>query len=403
MSSPQSQLNDRGPWLFLLAGSLLRVVWPLDMEWKFDEKWMFAKGLSIATGKTGFPALGMSSGVGLRNPGMSVWPFGVLAFFTHDPVAMAQLVQGLNVLVLWLFALWVMRTWDEADRALGLWGVALFAVSPLAVLFSRKIWAQDVLIAFVLPWLWSHRRRQHAWGAAAWGFSGALLGQVHMSGLFAGPALFAATLWRDRRHFRWLPWLIGSAIGALPLLPWLRMLLTPSGSVAHAKHFSLRFLPEAMNHAFGLGLIYPLGLDFLAFLKGPTLFGAPTYLAGALHVALIALFGFGIYARLRRPREPPPEPIRLYTACVLLTGLLLFALRVDIYAHYLIVFGPVLHCAAIWLIYPRRRALIAACALQLLLSASFLTFVHERGGAPRADYGKTYRTQTPDERRLDAP
>ena len=386
----------------MLAGALLRVIWPLDMEWKFDEKWMFAKALQIASGEKAWPVLGMPSGVGLRNPGLSVWPFGVLAHLTHDPVTMAQLVQWLNVLLLLGFALWILRTWDEADQSLGLWGVALFAVSPLAVLFARKLWAQDVLLAFVLPWLWTHRRRQRAWGAAAWGFSGALLGQVHMSGFFAAPALFAATLWRDRRRFRWLPWLIGSAVGALPLLPWLRMLLTPSGSVAHAKHFSLRFLPELMNHAFGLGLIYPLGLDLLEYWKGPTWFGLSSYLVAAAHGALIALFSFGIYLRLRRPRTQPPEPIRLYLACVLLTGLLLFALRVDIYAHYLIVFGPVVHIAAIWLIYPQRSLMIAACALQLFLSASFLSFVHVRGGAPDADYGKTYRTQSPEERRLDA-
>jgi len=88
---------DRLPWLFLILGSFFRVSWPLDMEWKGDEKWMFAKALAIASNQAPWPWIGMPSGVGLQNPGLSIWPFALLAHVAHDPVAMAQAVQWINV------------------------------------------------------------------------------------------------------------------------------------------------------------------------------------------------------------------------------------------------------------------------------------------------------------------
>src|ERR1700759_5090165 len=89
---------DRCVWVFLILGTLLRLIWPLDMEWKFDEKWMFAKGLSIAQGHEAWPWLGMPSGVGLRNPGMSIWPFGVIAHLVPSPVGMMFTIAVLNTL-----------------------------------------------------------------------------------------------------------------------------------------------------------------------------------------------------------------------------------------------------------------------------------------------------------------
>jgi len=88
---------------------------------------------------------------------------------------------------------------------------------------------------------------------------------------------------------------------------------------------------------------------------------------------------------------------------VLLTGLLLLAVGVHVFAHYLIVFGPLLHLGAAWLLYPRRAALLSACVLQAVLSVNFACFIHEHGGVRDADYGATYRVQSDAERRELTP
>src|SRR5262245_55136764 len=107
----------RAPWFLIAAGTLFRLVWPLDMEWKLDEKWMFQVAERIANGSEPWPWVGMQSGAGFRNPGLSIWPFAALGYLFDDPVAMVQTIQWVNVLALWGFAAWVVFTWDARDRS----------------------------------------------------------------------------------------------------------------------------------------------------------------------------------------------------------------------------------------------------------------------------------------------
>jgi hypothetical protein len=392
---------ERAPWLLLIAGSGLRLLWPHDMEWKFDEKWMFAKAQRVAQGADAWPWVGMPSGVGLQNPGLSIWSFAALARLIHDPVVMTQAVQVLNVLALWGFAWWVLSTWPRADQGVGLWGVALFAVSPLPVLFARKIWAQDLLPVFVLPWLWAHARRETRAGAFMWGLLGALLGQLHMSGFFAAGALFVASLLQDRAKFPWLPWLAGSTCGALLLLPWLRLVLTPGTAPPTVGELSLSFFSEALTHAWGLGLRYPLGRTYVTFLQGPELAGVTTHLAGLARYALLGLLVFSAVMLIRERRKLTlSAALRIYLWTIVIGGLSLSLLRVHVFTHYLIAWSPLLHIAAAWMLYRQRLALLALCGCQLLLTASFLLFIHQHGGVPNADYGIAYSHQSAQQRAL---
>lgn len=395
---------DRFVWVFLIIGSVLRLIWPLDMEWKYDEKWMFAKGLAISQGHDAWPWVGMASGVGLRNPGMSIWPFGALAYIAPSPVAMTFAIALINTLGIWALALWVRHTWPREQQALGLWGVALFAVTPLSVLFSRKIWAQDVLIALVVPWLWGHRKRHSFAGAFVWGCFGALLGQIHMSGFFAAAALLIVTVFQERLRFNVVGWLLGSVLGSLTLLPWIAYVFSPETHSASHAGWSIKFFVEALRHAWGLGLEYPLGRAYHELLKGPVVAGVATHLAQVARYGLLLLLLWGIIARAYEVRQRKalrlPEPIYTYAGCVLVTGLLMVAARVEVYEHYLIVLGPMLHITAIWLVLSRRVAALSLCALQAFLTACFLVFIHSHGGAPDADYGKAYSAQTAEERSL---
>jgi hypothetical protein len=394
---------DRWVWFFLILGSVLRLIWPLDMEWKFDEKWMFAKGLAVAQGRDAWPWIGMPSGVGLRNPGLSIWPFALIAYFADTPVAMNFVIQVLNTLGLWALVFWVQRTWPREQRALGMWGLALYAVTPLAVLFSRKIWAQDVLIVLVVPWLWGQRKRHSFAGAAVWGCAGALLGQIHMSGFFAAAALLIVTCVQDRLRWNVGAWLVGSVLGSLTLLPWVQYVLSPeSRGASHGGALSVQFFVDALRHAWGLGLEYPLKRAYHELLNGPVIAGVRTHLAQAARYGLLVLLAWGLVARALDGKKllRVPEVIVTYAGCVLVTGLLMIAARVHVYEHYLIVFGPMLHIAAVWLLFKRRIAVLALCALQAFLTGYFLVFVHMHGGATDADYGKAYRVQSDAERSL---
>ena len=85
---------------------------------------------------------------------------------------------------------------------------------------------------------------------------------------------------------------------------------------------------------------------------------------------------------------------QLYGLTVLIGGVLLHLAGVQIFPHYVIVFSPLPHVAAAWLLLQRKHLMVIACALQLFISASFLWYIHDNGGAPRGDYGVSYRAQS---------
>src|SRR5262245_57436320 len=102
--SDRRAFRERVLWSCIAVGTFARLIWPLDFEWKGDEKWMFEKAQRVAHGVDGWPWIGMPSGVGMENPGGSVWFFAALAHVTQTPPAMTFAVMLINVLALWGFA-----------------------------------------------------------------------------------------------------------------------------------------------------------------------------------------------------------------------------------------------------------------------------------------------------------
>jgi hypothetical protein len=363
---------------------------------------MFERALRIADGTEKWPWIGMPSGAGLQNPGASIWPFAALAHVTRQPATMTFAVMLLNVLALWGFAWWVRKTWAPENRERGMWGIALFSVSLLPVLFSRKIWAQDVLPVLLVPWLWAHAKRARFAPAFAWGLLGASLGQVHMSGFFAAAALALATFVFDRKRTHWLGWFAGSGLAALPLLPWLEFMRSPQANhISSAYTPSLKYFWYAGLNAFGVDARYSLRHHTAEFLRGPMLFGVQTHAVYAVHLALAALALYGAWLAIRtRVWSGLPMNLRIHALSFTLCGLMMHGLGVLVHPHYLIVFSPLLHVFTAWVFAARPRVLCVLVGLQLFVTIAFMCFIHWNGGAPRGDYGITYRAQTPEQRAL---
>src|SRR5215510_9851060 len=388
--------------VFLITGSLLRLIWPSDMEWKADEIWMFENSRAVVTGAA-WPLLGMPSSVGIPNPGMSIWLFILIAHLAKTPIAMVIVVQILNVLALWGLYGFVLLQIPEEKREPWLWGLVLVSVSSLPILFSRKIWAQDLLPPFSLLVLIGHWCRKSAWGSFLWGLAGSLIGQVHMSGFFLAFSVWGWTLVRDRKSARWVWWLIGSLIGAIGLWPWLREFLASHPSAWSFKEFiTFKFFIQWIAIALGVDLQFPMHSAFwLKFLKEPVVGGIPTYLIGVAHVFLLIVFLKIIGRWLRKETrlanradlDAFPE-IRFYLQATLLgVGILMTLAGIRVYAHYLVVLFPFVHLWLAMKLYRQRRLLFAVALAQLLISVVFLVYVHQNGGVPEGDYGTTYSKQ----------
>ena len=145
----------------------------------------------------------VSSNAGVHNPPLFTWIIAALWAPTHDPVAVARLIALINVLCLYPLWRWARRRMDESRALLTL---ALCAVSPFAVIFSRKIWPVDLLLPGVLAVLWGIEwvRGPKPWrGVVLLLIAGLVAGQLHLSAPIAMallPIAFVIQSIVDRRR-----------------------------------------------------------------------------------------------------------------------------------------------------------------------------------------------------------
>ena len=404
----------------VLVGAALRLVWVRDMEWKLDERWIYEHSSQVQSWSD-LSWMGMPSSVGVPNPGMSEWVFVGLTklFAVQDPTGLARAVQICNIGALILLVGFACRLAPAAEREAWLWAAALVAVNPLAVLWQRKIWPPSVLPLLMVLVLCGWQRRSR-WGwAFLWGFVAVCMGQIHMSGFFlaAGFALWALLF--DRRGVAWTGWLAGSALAALPMVPWLAALAAAPGgpSVAHdhwVHALECKFWIRWLQEPFGLGMDYTLQDDFGDFLTYPHVLGRPTYLVAGLHVvaavAALALLGRAAWSLWAGRRElgrrfTGADSPGAFTQNAALWGygLVLTASCCSLHRHYMAILFPL---EFLWLarlalgrrdappsaVRRGRVALAVLWAVQLLLSIQMLDYIHVRQRI-HGDYGPTYASQ----------
>ena len=380
----------------LIAGSALRLAAPREFEFKADEARMVDLVRSArASGE--LPWLGMPTSQGLRNPGMSVWPFVALSHvFGSDGFGLTQSVRVLNVLALAAaitFGLWRLQ---QNDRQVWLAGVLLAAVNPLEVVLHRKLWAQSILplVAVLVLWLWLDRKR--SWGhAAALGAGAAVLMQIHPSGMFIAAALLAGALRdRQRRDVRWGAAALGFCVLAWPLYFWVEHVIgmaidpAPGGTVPVSPQswltnvVSFRYVHLLMSNVAGVAMRHSLGPHFSAFVAQPVV------LVAHLALAVVALFAIGRWLLQRCPVAAEElKPLLVWG--LLGTGILMTVTGVFVQRHYYLGLFPLPYVAFALALRGNTSwmPVYVVAALQLVVSVAFLIFIHRNGGAPGAEFG----------------
>lgn len=211
----------------LTLAALLRL-WNLEAtEFKFDE----ARVCSLAAQfvDSGVPPVrGMGSSIGVDNPPLAIYLMSLPVLLSRDPLVATAYVALLNVAAVggcyWLGR----RYWGPQVGGIS---AVLLAASPWAVFYSRKVWAQDLLLpwvilffAFLLAWVVEDRH---------WALSGAILtlaalSQIHLAALAFAPLLVCVILVRSIARLRrreapwpWKPLLVGLGASALLYTPYL--------------------------------------------------------------------------------------------------------------------------------------------------------------------------------------
>jgi hypothetical protein len=171
---------------------------------------------------------GMSSSAGVPNPPLSVYFFaGIYALSRGDPQAASMVVMGWNVVGLILAAMWLHGRRKTLGAFWAWWVLAFLCVHPWSILLSRKIWAQDLLMPFVviacwgLEGIWADRWR---WKRVGAGVAAALIvSQIHISGIFWVVALAVAfAIYWPRAERRRIPafLLLTGGIFLVLYTPW---------------------------------------------------------------------------------------------------------------------------------------------------------------------------------------
>jgi hypothetical protein len=399
--------------LALIVGAVLRLIWGTDIEYKDDERWTYER-VSQARRLAQVPLLGMPSSQQVLNPGMSLWVFVALGRLAEvsDPAELARTVQVLNILALLALVVFAWRIVPAGEREAWLWAAALVAVNPVAVLFHRKIWPPSVLALFLVVYFAGWWRRERFGWALTWGLVGACLGQIHAAGFFLAAAFVLWAALFERGRPAWRGWVAGSCLGVVPLVPWLRYLLTAAPSLpanpGRWKHaFEGKFWVRWVSEPLGFGLNHPLGADYADFLSGPWLGGTPTWGHLLLHVVLGAL-GIAVLApalvrwwRERRALDwAGKQDATAFTVQAALVGLgaLITLSCFSLHRHYTLVLFPL---PFVWLARiavgrdgeeraRRGRVLLAVLVVvQALLTFQFLGYVHQRDEI-HGDFGRPY-------------
>ncbi len=207
--------------LILAVGARLRFSHLDLLEFQGDEA--YAANLALDFVKHGkLPTAGLMSSVGVTNPPLFIYLLIPMFAINSSPVFVSGCIALLGLSA-------VAMTWHIGRKyygtMAGLVAAAFFAVSPWAVIYSRKIWAQDFVPVFATATIWA----VHAvvFGkkpkAVFWCVLLPLcVVQIHFSGLALTAAVMAILAWL-RPKMDWRFAVAGLAAVTVVMLPYLQL------------------------------------------------------------------------------------------------------------------------------------------------------------------------------------
>ncbi len=335
----QSLISNPYLLVILLVAAILRMGWPAITEFKADEARLLALALDMAEFKT-FALRGIGSSVGFPNFPMSVWLYALPLFIWKHPYAATLFVGALNTAAVYLGYRITRRYWGEAAA---LTAALMFAVSPWAVIYSRKIWAQDLLPLFVLGYIGSalaafvDKRR---WFLLLHLVLLGVIVQIHLSGaaLVVLTALLFVIYWRTVLA-AWKEVALGGGLALLMAAPfgvWLATHASGSGTNVAGSVLARSF--EIGADALRYSWMVLCGFDIHS-LAGPNAF--QDYLSTVPNIdivrwlwGLLALVGLVIALRRRQPTD-------LILVLWLVVPVLFFTPHITaVFPHYFIITLP---------------------------------------------------------------
>ena len=405
----------------IVLGAFLRLHDLTAMEFKQDQQEALNLGLRLLaqhpwSSSAPWPAQGMISSNGVPNAPLFSWIMAGGWALGRDPVAVARGIAFVNALCLVPLWLWARRRMDDIRAIVVL---ALCAVSPFAVMYSRTLWAQDLLLPGVIAVLWGIEwlGRGRPWrGLMLLGLAALLMGQLHQSGAIAIallPIAWVLQILIDRARRAYTRWPLPTpaqilgviVVGAVNLffwMPYLRSLAAlPPEIWANRPKDIMRplLLGRVAAQVVPSDLFFffqPDRAEFMNDALRSTLYGA----AFALGVPLLI---YGVWRWLRAPSSLPVLGVWWWSIIAFFT----FA-RIPCYPFYVLTLAPLPAALAggafdppspsAWIarLLPPWRLMYAASMLGLTITTQ--SWLADRGGS-QGDFGVVYARREAQARR----
>ena len=392
-------------WIMITAILLLalglRLIHLDSMEFKGDEAFNLMRARELAHLRS-FPLTSATSSTGIPEPPIFMYLLSLPIFISDDAIFVTGAIAVLNVFAILLCYILVRR---YISPLAALISALLFAVNPWQVLYSRKIWTQNLLPFFSLLFLLLmfeavFRNKPRLVSLAL--ITLALAVQLHLSAAFMIPYAIVFLLWQ-RRMVRLRDVMLGMMVGLILFLPYFIYL------GQHAMEIS-RIIMDRSHEPFVLrssAVFIPLQLATTSgFAHETVLFSSyATFIRG-----MVSLTSFEVIARLLLllgliigvlHRSAVTRALAGYA---LLGIAYIFASNTQIFPHYYNAQLPVffilisLPTAALISMKKRLPAVISAFVICLLLVSqlyftySILQFIsHE--DCIWSEYGPPYRVQ----------
>lgn len=422
LPQPNASLTFPQPlfWSLMAVAILLRLTFLDTIEFKEDE--FNAITLTFEQFFLGKPALiGLKSSTGLYNPPFFLYLLALPVYWTTNPKLVTLFIILLNLAGIALLYRLLKRHVSLPTAAIT---TLLFTSSPWSILYSRKIWAQDCLMPFMmalLTVLLSLSERYRPWKVWALFLLLALTTQLHMSAWFLPPAILIFLV-RYRIAIRGIDLALGLFLFVAVYAPYLyyhqqthfenlweawHLLETQQGQALTLGNFFWMFLIAS-----GLGIHYLLGNQgFTLFwdsyaIAWPQFFFLVFFLLATLGLITTLSQYWPLrprYLANKHPKSPREKIITLlfFIMVTIQGGYLL--LGIPAFPHYNIIFYPSLFLFAAltmenihaWMTTHHRQILSLSLIIAMVLANLYVTFAFHgfvlyRHQSISGDYGIPY-------------
>lgn len=215
---------------------------------------------------------GLISGIGVHNLPLFSYLMVPIATFSRHPQYLSFIIALINTILVAIFYLFVRKYYGHLTAV---FAAIFLAFSPWGVIFSRKIWAQDLIFLLFLPLLWLLHEliiKKNIKVTLPIFVLLMFLLQLHGSGLFLLVATFVIFLTlRVKVDIKSV--LVGTSLGLIPSIPYLLFQLNSGCPDCEAfleyqnsiRSFDIYNLIRPFQVMNGLGYHFVLGADYANF------------------------------------------------------------------------------------------------------------------------------------------